>query len=430
MESSIANNASDVAKDSRRRITKALLTVFHDVVDASKIDPASYFGEDWSQRLKTWVAKWERCTTTSQLHAHIYLDMKSDQRIQINSLMDLVNPVSPRNNIKLPKYANIDCRKFMINYVLKPDTSEPGVEPYLWSVNKNEHFKFDQELWDQRKGKDKRTTAKDERDEKIIAFIESFPVWKSYDEILHTNLESKLLLAACGWSRKYHQSRLASEPRRTITEVVIMYGVGGSGKTTMAKNWNTGDVDEPEEYRYYRRNYDDGNFWGGGSTSYRGQRVIHFDEFNGQEKFSDFKEICDIGSQGKPINVKNSGAFLNHESVVLTSNVHPAYWYHNVWMKDKHMWSPFNRRVTTVLFFPELRPDGSRNEACSDKDYFYVDQTEEFRNFTTWEMAIEHSETHWPFNTGSNDTDVPMWKWSSEEGKFVCVGSKTKSFNP
>eukprot|EP00957_Ditylum_brightwellii_P055142 4179230-Ditylum_brightwellii.AAC.1 len=62
----------------------------------------------------------------------------------------------------------------------------------------------------------------------------------------------------------------------------------------MAKNWNMGEENKPEEYWYYLRNYDDGNFWGGRSTSYRGQQVIHFDEFNGQEKFSDFKEICDI----------------------------------------------------------------------------------------------------------------------------------------
>lgn len=430
METHLDTNASAAAKDSRRRITKALITIFHEAVDATKIHPESYFGDDWQTRIKSWVAKWERCTKTDQLHAHIYLDMKSDQRIQINSLMDLINPVSPRNDIKLPKYANTDCRKFMINYVLKPDTAEPGVEPFVWSSNKNEHFQFDTKLWDERKGKLKHTSAKDERDKKIIEFLEAFPVWKSYDEILHTNMESKHLLASCGWSRKYHQSRLASEPRRTITEVVVMYGVGGSGKTTMAKNWNSGDEDEPEEYRYYRRNYDDGNFWGGGSTSYRGQRLIHFDEFNGQEKFSDFKEICDIGSVGKPINVKNSGAFLNHESVVLTSNVHPAYWYQNVWMKDKHMWSPFNRRITTVLFFPELRPDGTRNEASADLPYHFIDQTEEFSTFTKWEMAIDHSEAHWPFSSGNNDPDVPLWQWDTAQGKFVCVGSKSKDFNP
>lgn len=430
MSSELSQNATEGSPDSPRRITKALLTIFHDQVDATLIHPETYFGPNWMERLRTWVAKWERCPTSGQLHAHIYLDMHSQQRIQVNKLMDIVNPISPRNNIKLPKYANTDCRDFMINYVLKPDTTEEGIPPFTWSSNKNELLVFDEDLWNKRKSKVKGTSAKDERDKQIIEFIESFPVWMSYDEIMHMNQDSKILLASCSWARKYHHSRLASEPRRIITEVVILYGVGGSGKTTMAKNWNASSPEEPEEYRYYRRNYDDGNFWGGGSTSYRGQRVIHFDEFNGQEKFSDFKEICDIGSHGKPINVKNSGAFLNHETVVLSSNVHPAYWYHNVWLKDKHMWSPFNRRITNVLFFPELRPDGSRNEACEDKPYHFIDQTEEFRKFDTWEMAIEHSELHWPYNNGANDTDEAIWQWCPTAKKFICVGSKDKNFNP
>ncbi|GFH61856.1 replication associated protein [Chaetoceros tenuissimus] len=163
-----------------------------------------------------------------------------------------------------------------------------------------------------------------------VDWINSKPTDWTWAQILHENNESKYLLAACSWGRKYHKSRSASAPRRTIQNVILIYGAPSTGKTTAAIDWDRQD-NESEGARYFRRNMDFGKFWGGGTAAYLGQRIIHYEEFNGKEEFHKFKEICDIGQVGPRVKIKGSSIELNHETVIVTSHVHPAGWYDSYW---------------------------------------------------------------------------------------------------
>lgn len=280
-------------------------------------------------------------------------------------------------------------------------------EPYIWEGCRYP-FVYDPALMVENAKKRPATPTVDKVEEMRL-YIESRPVHYTWDQVLHETLESKMLLATCSWGKSYHSGRPAQTPRRVIKDFIILYGAGGTGKTTMARNYNS-KPDEPAESRYYRRNCDDGKAWGGGPTAYRGQRLIHLEEFNGNEPLNRLKEIADIGNNGPQVNVKHSGAVLNHEIVIATSNHHPASWYSKLWNEDPKQWYPFARRVTAIYFFPPTKPDGSDNCPTSD-DYYYVDQTEEWKAFAkNYSQAKSHSDTHWEFKSYTQgDIRLPNW---------------------
>ncbi len=216
------------------------------------------------------------------------------------------------------------------------------------------------------------------------------------------------MLCACSWGKSYHAGRHCEIGERTITNVILFYGAGGTGKTTMAKQYDVTPGETLQE-RYYRRNATDGVFWGGGRTAYGGQRVIHYEEFCGQEQLARLKEVCDLKATGPNVNVKNGGATLNHDTVIFTSNHHPAAWYKNVWTKDPKQFHPFWRRITQVMFFPAHRADGTLNIPDDDHEPYFVDQTQQWLAFNgDFNECTSHAAEHWPlreedeeFNGGS-----------------------------
>jgi len=177
--------------------------------------------------------------------------------------------------------------------------------------------------------------------------------------------------------------------------------------------------DEDFHERYFKRNADDGKFWGGGRTAYRGQRIIHLEEFCGQETAANLKQICDIGKNGPSVNIKNSGTELNHDTVIITSNHHPAGWYRNLFKDDPKQWAPIVRRFTQVWFFPEKREDGSPNVPDAENHPYYIDQTEEFLSHAMrdYEFAHEHAETWWPLPERT-EPDAKRLKLGTEAGTY------------
>jgi hypothetical protein len=178
-------------------------------------------------------------------------------------------------------------------------------------------------------------------------------------------------------------------------------------------DWDKGN-DEALNERYYRRNTEDGNFWGGGRTAYRGQKIIHFEEFSGNEPFHKIKEVMDIGKPGCSVNIKGSGTELNHETVILTSNIHPAGWYRKMWRDDPKQFHPFWRRVTEVRFYPAMRKDREHNRPDVDNPPEYVDQTEEWKTFQgDYSQAVEHADLYRPlavYDSMLIDPQVPRWE--------------------
>lgn len=196
--------------------------------------------------------------------------------------------------------------------------------------------------------------------------------------------------------QKYHEGRHAETARRLIQNVIIMYGAGGTGKTTLAHSWDIQDGEANME-RYYRRNPDDGHFWGGGRTAYKGQRIIHLEEFCGQEQLSRVKELCDLGKEGPPVNIKQGGTLLNHDTIIFTSNHHPAAWFRRAWEQDPKQFHPFWRRITQVWFFPAHREDGTANIPSHESPPFYIDQTDVWKQLNgDYAACQDMADEFWP----------------------------------
>jgi len=374
------------------KLQRAIVTCFPPVCEPKWLLPNTYFPD--TSIIQNWCGQFEIATSTEALHFHVYVEFVHKRKPRFNQLRSaFADALGKGCNIVKPKHRmSKKSQACSVNYVLAPDKRAPETESFIWEHNKDK-LSFDEALWRERTEKSK--SSKEDIKDKQVHYIESKPKHWTWEQIVHESIESKLLLANCSWGSKYHAGRHAEAPRRLIDNVVILYGAGGTGKTTLAQKWDTCN-DEDYAERYYKRNYDDGKFWGGGRTGYRAQRIIHLEEFCGQESCSKFKEICDIGKHGPSVNIKNGGVELNHQTVVITSNHHPAGWYRNLCSKDPKQWPPIARRFTSVWFFPEKRPDGTLNIPDSDHLPYYEDQTDQFASFIgDYTAACQHATEHW-----------------------------------
>jgi len=389
---SITSNVSSQTSSTRQKLSACIITIFPPDAVSLWLLPNTYF--DNTEHIAYWCGQFEQTPTTNNIHAHIYLEWHREHRQRFEHIRKAFSDKLEKGvDIKPTKRLSANSRQCAINYVLKPDTfiNVPNLR-YVW-----EHcvspVSFNANLF---KKKVPPLSSKSKLEEQRRSHIESKPRWWTWDQIVHENDQSKALLCTCSWGKPYHAGRIAEIHQRSISKVIIYYGAGGTGKTTMAINFDTRDTESQNE-RYYRRNVDDGHFWGSGRTAYKGQRVVHFEEFCGQESLSRIKEICDLGKPGPNVNIKNGGTTLNHETVIFTSNHHPAGWYKNVWTKDPKQFHPFWRRVTQILFFPPFKEDGSLNTPDVDTTPYFIDQTDQWRTLDgSYDNALQHASTYWP----------------------------------
>jgi hypothetical protein len=380
------------------RISRAILTFFPPNSTENWLSPEHFFHHT-TKRINVWVAQYENCPDTGRLHCHVYVEFKNSFRPSFNTIKKIFENHNLQVSIRLSKRSSNKQRQCAVNYVSDPDKRACDCLPFeafFWP-NNNPVVAFDPHCVSKKR--------KSDSTEEQRLYIETKPIFWSWDQLVHENNHSKQLLATCSWGKSYHAGRYAEIPRRVIADVIIMYGAGGTGKTTLSLSHNE-DKDPQKDTRYYRRNPDDGHFWGGGRTAYKGQSVVHFEEFIGQELFSRLKEICDIGKQGPSVNIKNGGTDLNHDTVIFTSNVHPAGWYRKLWTDDPKQFHPFWRRITKVLFFPPFRSDGSLNIPDASTSPYFIDQTDDWIAFQgDYDSAITHASVHWPLKE-VEETDV------------------------
>lgn len=406
--------------DGRSRIARCIMTMWLPDRDPKWLDPTTYFE---TSHIQLWCGQFEECPDTERLHCHIYVEFTNRNRKRFDQLRSLIEEKTGKcGDVKVPRKSNQNQRACAVNYCLKPDSRFPDTEPFIWSGNKFA-VGFNENLYINR---GKSSNKKTERDEQVVHIMSKPESW-TWDQIVHENDASRHLLAACSWGPKFHAGRMARHARRTIKNVIVFYGAGGTGKTTLALSYDK-KPDEEDNSRYYRRNPDDGKFWGGGRTAYRGQRIIHFEEFCGQETAGTFKEVCDLGKPGPSVNVKNGGTELNHETVIITSNHHPCGWYRHLCSNDPKQWNPIARRFTQVLFFPELRPDGTRNIPDDEHPPYYQDQTEVFLDPTfqaDYDTATNHASTWWPMTEASEANLVGQH--SRSEFETYCTTGRNRN---
>lgn len=399
--SSVLSDVTNVVNP-REWISACIVTLFPPDQNKRWLLPSTYFDETNMIGLVHWCGQFELATTSGILHIHLYMEWSSAYRKRFPFLSELFrNVVGKHPNIQRTKRLTLKSRQSAVNYCLKPDSFIGGDDNrYIWEHNKRP-LVFDLKHYENRKAPTKKK-SKEELTEEQRNHIESKPRHWTWDQILHEDSVSKTLLCTCSWGSKYHAGRHAEIQDRLISNVVVLYGAGGTGKTTLAQNWDLLE-EESQQERYYRRNPEDGAFWGGGRTCYKGQRIIHLEEFCGQEPLSRIKEVCDIGKQGPNVNVKNGGATLNHDTVLFTSNHHPAAWYRNVWTKDPKQFHPFWRRVTQIWFFPSHRPDGTLNIPNDTVLPFYIDQTDEWKSLQgDYQACQDHASEFWPLKEEEN----------------------------
>ncbi|AXH73196.1 MAG: putative replication-associated protein [Bacilladnaviridae sp.] len=393
--------------DRRQQISRAILTYFPDTVETIWLEPDTFFTDPKSLILN-WVGQYEVCPSTAKLHVHIYVEFIHHARPRFEYLLQTWRHHGLAVNIRRSQRSSAVQRQGAVNYCTDDEKRKLETRVYLWP-----HCSSPSKMVYSIAHAKPKTQSKDDKVEDMRVYIESKPMSWTWDKIVHETTESKKLLAVCSWGPKYHAGRHASVPRRNVSAVHLWYGAGGTGKTTNAMAYKTQETPDKDE-RYYRRNHDDGNFWGGGRTAYKGQQVIHYEEFAGQEPFNRLKEICDLGKPGPAVNIKQSGIDLNHDTVIFTSNVHPAGWFNNMWNADKKQFHPFWRRVTQVSFFPAHRPDGSLNVPDSDNPPFIIDQTADWVGFNgDYDAALDHAEQHWPLKQVPQEGFVPGFNLGS-----------------
>lgn len=375
------------------KIRRAILTYFPNNGHRDWLKPDTFHFPPNSVR--NWCAQFEECPETGTLHVHAYVEFKNGIRFAtLNNKIE--THTGKHGNIQKADKCSEPQRQGAVNYCTNESKRKPDTEAYIWHANQDE-LKFDPKFVNNPNKRQKlsRASKADSQKKMLIEYIDSKPIHWNWGQLVHENDASKLLLCTCGWGEKYHKSRIEGAKRRHIEEVIIMFGAGGTGKTTMAESWHLHE--EPDmDARYYKRNFQDGAFWGGGSTSYKNEKIIHFEEFHGQELFSTWKQICDLGKVGPKINVKGAGGKLNHDTVIMTSNIHPAGWYRNVWNDDPKQFQQFSRRITRVLFFPPHKEDGSINIPDEDGPHF-IDVTDDFKEFNhDFDKAKAHAADVWP----------------------------------
>lgn len=135
------------------------------------------------------------------------------------------------------------------------------------------------------------------------------------------------------------------EPREDGCEIACMLIIGppGTGKSRaaadIARKLGLGDA-----YRHSTGKWFDG---------YRGERIIILDDFRGScLSFTDFKRLVD--RYALRVQVKGTTCAMAATHFIITTNVEPGLWWKEEVTGGHDNDSAIIRRITDVLFFPEL----------------------------------------------------------------------------
>ena len=108
---------------------------------------------------------------------------------------------------------------------------------------------------------------------------------------------------------------LCTAPRKWQTLCIVLYGPGGTGKSSLAKAIAT-----KSGYDIYTKDCSS-VYWQG----YQGEEAVIFHEFKGAMQISDFKEMLD--DHPWEVNIKYSSCQFRARLVVICSNYNPNTWY-------------------------------------------------------------------------------------------------------
>lgn len=170
-------------------------------------------------------------------------------------------------------------------------------------------------------------------------------------------------------------------PRQHQTKCIVLWGPGGTGKSTLARN--LAKKMYPEEVHYSK---DNTKWW----PNYAGEKVVIIDEFKGCLTLTDFKRMIDTGPW--TVEVKGGHRQFTSELVIICSNTPPERWYSHEVMEGNR--EAFQRRLEE----PIGREVEVRNTYVRDSLYLQ------------WELVYE----------SPTEPSTPLLDLERMERRFVC----------
>jgi len=173
--------------------------------------------------------------------------------------------------------------------------------------------------------------------------------------------------------------KFTERPDDTKTELIIYWGVRGSGKSHMAKALY------PGYYSLMRPRTKDGGCWWDG---YEQQDTVLIDEFFG---WLSPDLLCRLNDKGKAqVETKFGFVPFNSKRIVITSNQDPWHW----WKTDYH---GMVRRLeeATINYFPHMLPqpvpEGFEPESYTPADPQYPARTDTYRPNDHYARLVQQS---------------------------------------
>lgn len=233
-----------------------------------------------NSKIKYSIGQWEVCPTTQKKHYQGYLELKNP--MTMGALKKLLNDnsahIEPRRG----------SQKSAIAYVTKEATRMKDMPLYEWGDKNNQGKRNDLE----------EAVARLKSGATINEIIDEIPSMLRLDK----NLE------------RYKQ-RQNNEKRNWCTEVIVLHGLPGSGKTRQV-------YEENKDTEVYVLPEATSAQWFDG---YEGQDVVLIDDFEGTIRYNFLLQLCDR----YPMRVNTKGGFVNWKpkKIYITSNKEPELWY-------------------------------------------------------------------------------------------------------
>lgn len=163
---------------------------------------------------------------------------------------------------------------------------------------------------------------------------------------------------------QYHDrvKMLYRPPNLESVDVRLYVGVTGAGKTILAMG---------EDEDFYDVPINNGTLWFDG---YDQNKVIIFDDFAGKVDHQTLVSTLKLFDRyARRIPIKGSFTWLRSPIVIVTSNLHPRFWYD--WKEREKSYAALRRRFKKVIVFEEPQDEVFHQEILETEEdierYFY-----------------------------------------------------------
>jgi hypothetical protein len=121
-------------------------------------------------------------------------------------------------------------------------------------------------------------------------------------------------------------------------ELILLYGYSGKGKSLLIKRF----LQDVPRYNIWKMRPKGRRFNG-----YDGEPIYIIEDFEGCVERLDFKDIFDPWENAL-VDVKNGAVWFEADTVYITSNKHPMYWWKDISKVDQ---VAIGRRISKVYYF-------------------------------------------------------------------------------